>query len=327
MTIKKIMFAGRAKKPSNRTISPRAKASLPFSLLGSNGTKPHRKPSWVLKRLGLAAATVGSLGSDDDDDETSTATFSTLQFASIVDDDSVLDYERSSPSECSNKQIAETAETILDQSGATTPRPSRNLQLSIGSPRLLNQQKDSENYYRPDEQQEDDDLFEVKTSATSSTFQLNTKQSTSTQTSPVKQQPILDHSSKYENEIRRYLHQITALQTHLNETRLQLSKSQSNADGLQRQLREVIMRLQDSMAENKEKSEAIVQYSLDLEDLNQRIEFEKAQNEKQEADFRLFSRKIRSQQDRINELVTENESLKVTIRVNFLPKFIGFVVN
>lgn len=87
------------------------------------------------------------------------------------------------------------------------------------------------------------------------------------------------------------------------------------------------MRLQDSMAENKEKSEAIVQYSLDLEDLNQRIEFEKAQNEKQEADFRLFSRKIRSQQDRINELVTENESLKVTIRVNFLPKFIGFVVN
>ncbi|KAJ8328194.1 hypothetical protein QVD99_000712 [Batrachochytrium dendrobatidis] len=71
---------------------------------------------------------------------------------------------------------------------------------------------------------------------------------------------------------------------------------------------------QDLLDQLKSEQELISQQRIDIDELTNRLKHEKTQNERHEADFRLFSHKIHTQQDRISELMMENETLKSSLR-------------
>ncbi|KAH6567588.1 hypothetical protein BASA60_008983 [Batrachochytrium salamandrivorans] len=71
---------------------------------------------------------------------------------------------------------------------------------------------------------------------------------------------------------------------------------------------------QELIEQTKRDKETISQLRIDIDSLMEKVGHEKLQNERHEADFRLFSHKMRSQSDRISEITAENEALKMSLR-------------
>eukprot|EP00842_Homolaphlyctis_polyrhiza_P004670 jgi/Hompol1/5203/HPOL_004298-RA len=93
----------------------------------------------------------------------------------------------------------------------------------------------------------------------------------------------------------------------INRLEKDLHASQSESQHLQ----SLTVELQ---SQAREHHESMMQMHLDVEDLSSRLEHERNTNERHESDFRVFSRKMRLLQDRVSEVLAENEGLKGAIR-------------